>query len=89
MKPEIIFPEHFQQESEIIRSKGWVGGILVNHGNKSLELEIYDKIRFRQTIEDELEHESIFLLNNIIVLEEISENNIRSAIMKLIHSGQI
>lgn len=71
------------------RSRGWRQGILVElEDGRSFELEAYDPTRLMQDIDLEIRSgASVFVQPHIIVVPEVTDDAVRTAIRKLAEGG--
>jgi len=88
IKYKIIFPYDFEDYALEIESKGWFNNVIVEVGEDKYCLEFYDFTRLSQDILEELSSSSMFVGNNIIVLESVTREAMQSAVDFIAKSGR-
>lgn len=81
------FPQDFADHEWEIKSKGWYPFTVVTDDGKRFRLNFYDRIRLNQEVEDELNNSGLFFEPNIIVISEVTRNEIHKALDVLTKSN--
>ena len=70
-------------------SKGYFEDADLRVGNLIFKVSFYDPVRLAQDIEVELKYWSVFLVENLIVVPEVTRKAMHNAIAAIISSGQL
>ena len=84
---KLEFPSEF--EEYIVKAKGYIFGLKVSYGNRLVTLNFYDHTRLEQDITAELDSGRMFHMHNLVVLDELTAENIIDAVERLASSGQL
>ncbi|MGH3243681.1 MAG: hypothetical protein ACRDNL_25100 [Spirillospora sp.] len=83
----IEWPDDFDLDEPIIRTKGYFGGLGVRFGGRSHRLTFYDRPRLDQEIGDALgAGEPLFFEENLVVVAEVGRGEILAAVAALARS---
>lgn len=86
MEPEyeIEWPDYFEVDESVIRSKGCFSGLVVNAGGYAYRLNLYDHARLHQEIVDSFDRgEPLFCEENLVVVPEVDRTHIAAAVEEL------
>jgi hypothetical protein len=85
----LVFPQEFDDYAWEVESKGWFASAKLTFLEKQYQITFYDPVRLRQTVEDELQSESVFFEPNLVVVPAVTRENMEKAIDFLIQSGGV
>ncbi|GAA1616048.1 hypothetical protein GCM10009733_010420 [Nonomuraea maheshkhaliensis] len=83
----INFPNWLDGYEHETQSKGYLVGVRVESDNRVYDLVIYDPIRLRQDIEDEVQSAGYFAAPNLLVVSVVTRAEIEAAIRDISGSG--
>jgi len=89
IQPIIRFPEGFKERMEMeMTSRGYLSSVMVQLGEEQYRLFFYDPTRMQQDLEEETKLGRCYLAEpNLVLLPEITTENIEKAILGLCQNG--
>jgi hypothetical protein len=69
--------------------KGWFSGAAMIVSGTRYQLNFYDPVRLRQTIEEELENGSLFFEPNLVIVKSVTGSEMEQAVRQLAESDQV
>jgi hypothetical protein len=79
----LAFPAHVDEEASLIEARGWLAGVTIQVGDGSYPLEFYDPVRLAQTVADDLRTQGMSVLDNVVIVHEVTVTAIRAAVRQL------
>jgi hypothetical protein len=79
----LVFPGHFAEDAALIEAKGWLVGVAIEVGEDHYRPEFYDPVRLAQTVADDLQRDSLVVLDDIIVVPNVTSIAIEAAVRRL------
>ena len=89
LEPIISFPEGFEERLELeMTARGYLSSVVVQLGEEQYRLFFYDPVRMQQDLEEEIKLGRSYLAEpNVVLLPEITTENIKKAILGLYQDG--
>jgi hypothetical protein len=80
---EVIFPDYLDGYEHETESKGYLTGLRVIVGTRSIEFTVYDRERLSQEVTDEINAAGFFAEVNLLVVPRVTREAINAAINSL------
>ena len=89
-KYKISYGEYEEYAKAYMEIKGWTSVVELQVEGSTYQLNFYDPVRLAQCINDELDNKDVcFFEENLIIVENVTEENIRRAIETIIAQKRI
>jgi hypothetical protein len=80
----LALPDHLDEDAGTIEAKGWLADATVTLSDgRSLSLSFYDPARLAQEVADELDRTGFFAERNLIVVPNVTREQIERAVREL------
>jgi hypothetical protein len=79
----VRYPSHFEAEAQMIESKGWLDGLIIETADAEYRPVLYDEARLAQEARDALASSGLFAERSIVVLPRLTRENIDAAVERL------
>ena len=82
-------PPDFEEYEYEVTAKGWFPDASIEFDGKRYRINIYDAVRLKQEVQDELDNSGMFLEPNLLVLPAVTREQMELAVERLVESGRI